>query len=136
MKFTPDGGSVSLHAKRVDYASVSHLTPDRDEIEKYFARSAMGFSQFVYPPKSGIQFSVSDTGIGIKVEDQERIFNPFEQADGSTTRQFEGTGLGLSVTKSIVEMHGGAIWLESGGLNKGATFHFVLPILEKSELIS
>ena len=136
MKFTPDGGSVSLHAKLVDYASVSHMTPDRSEIEKYFSRSAVEFSQFMYPPKSGIQFSVSDTGIGVKKEDQNRIFNPFEQADGSSTRKFEGTGLGLSVTKGIVEMHGGAIWLESGGVNKGATFHFVLPILEKSELIS
>jgi signal transduction histidine kinase len=131
IKFTPDGGAVTLHAKRVDFGLLGQPGKDRSNNKKYFTPSGLKLSHFIYPPAYGIQFSVSDTGIGIKEEDRDRIFQPFEQADGSSTRKFEGTGLGLSVTKRIVEMHGGAIWVESGGLNKGATFHFVLPILDK-----
>ena len=78
--------------------------------------------------------SISDTGIGIKPEDQELIFAPFRQVDGSPSRQFEGTGLGLAICKRLVEMHGGKIWVESQQ-GKGSTFHFTLP-LENGELES
>ena len=77
--------------------------------------------------QSEIEISVIDNGIGVKPEDQERIFNVFEQADSSFTKHFEGTGLGLALTKKLVELHGGRIWVESEGIGKGSTFTFTLP---------
>ncbi len=77
--------------------------------------------------KGFINISVQDTGIGIKGEDLERIFNPFEQVDGSASRQYAGTGLGLSLTKSLVELHGGKIWAESEGEGKGSKFILLMP---------
>ncbi len=74
-----------------------------------------------------IEVSVTDTGIGINPNDLTRIFNPFEQGDGSMSRKFEGTGLGLSLTKQLVELHGGKIWAESDGVGKGAAFRFTIP---------
>ena len=74
-----------------------------------------------------IEISVIDNGIGVKPEDQERIFIAFEQADSSFTKHFEGTGLGLALTKKLVELHGGRIWVESEGKGKGSTFTFTLP---------
>jgi PAS domain S-box-containing protein len=71
--------------------------------------------------------SVSDTGPGISKPDQKKIFEEFQQADGSSTREKGGTGLGLSIAKKIVEMHGGQIWVEST-LGKGSDFRFTLPI--------
>ncbi|MCP4397157.1 MAG: response regulator [bacterium] len=81
---------------------------------------------------SGLTITVSDTGIGIPQKKQTRIFQPFEQADGSTAREYGGTGLGLSVTKQLVELHGGKIWIEPE-VDKGATFSFTLPLSQDSE---
>jgi signal transduction histidine kinase/ActR/RegA family two-component response regulator len=72
-------------------------------------------------------FSVTDTGIGIKPEDQEIIFEEFRQADGPAGWEAEGTGLGLAISKRLVEMHGGSIWLESE-YGEGTTFSFLLPL--------
>ncbi|MCL2380798.1 MAG: response regulator [Treponema sp.] len=70
-----------------------------------------------------IKVSVTDTGIGVSGEQQISLFDSFQQAESSTTRRFGGTGLGLSISKSIVEMMGGEIWVESE-LGKGSTFSF------------
>ena len=73
-----------------------------------------------------IEISVSDTGIGIPLEKQRDIFKSFEQVDASTTREYGGTGLGLSVCKQLIELHGGKIRVESE-VGKGSVFTFNLP---------
>jgi PAS domain S-box-containing protein len=72
-----------------------------------------------------LHFMVSDTGIGIPKKKHAKIFEKFSQADTSTTRKFGGTGLGLSISKSLVELMGGQMWLESEE-GRGSTFHFKL----------
>jgi signal transduction histidine kinase len=71
--------------------------------------------------------SVTDTGPGIAPVDQAKIFEEFQQADSSTTKEKGGTGLGLAIAKQIVEMHGGRLWVESE-VGKGSTFLFSLPV--------
>ena len=75
--------------------------------------------------KAVLHFRVSDTGIGIPKEKREKIFESFTQADSSTTRQYGGTGLGLTISKQLVEMMGGKIWVESEE-GKGSVFHFTI----------
>jgi PAS domain S-box-containing protein len=76
------------------------------------------------------QISVEDTGIGIKKEDQEKIFEEFYQVDSSYARQYQGTGLGLALTKRLVELHRGNIWVESE-VGKGSKFTFTIPLHPK-----
>ncbi|MGA0087006.1 MAG: ATP-binding protein [bacterium] len=73
-----------------------------------------------------IELAVADTGIGVPREKQEKVFEAFEQGDASTERTYGGTGLGLSVAKQLVELHGGRIWLESEE-GQGSVFRFTLP---------
>jgi signal transduction histidine kinase len=70
---------------------------------------------------------VADTGIGIAPQDLTRIFNPFEQVEGGASRKYQGTGLGLALTRKMVELHSGAIWAESAGTGKGSTFRLAIP---------
>ena len=93
VKFTPDGGSVTIHALEQDNL---------------------------------ITISVRDTGIGIAPENQERIFEEFQQIDSSASRQFPGTGLGLALVRKLVELLGGTVSVESA-LGQGTVFTFTLP---------
>ena len=70
-------------------------------------------------------FSVSDTGIGISLEDQQRLFRHFERIESAEGREIEGVGLGLKVCQLLVEAHGGKIWLQSAP-GQGSTFFFTL----------
>jgi DNA-binding response OmpR family regulator len=79
-----------------------------------------------------IHVSVRDTGIGISEEDQQRLFSRFFRSDDPLVQEAPGTGLGLSITKSLVEMHGGRIWVESK-LGEGSTFTFSLPTAQAWE---
>lgn len=79
------------------------------------------------PTPHWLQVSVSDTGIGIEEKDQDRIFNEFEQVDGTYSRQYAGTGLGLALTRKLVELHGGKIGVRSTP-GEGSTFTFTVPL--------
>ncbi|MDY6784022.1 MAG: ammonium transporter [Cyanobacteriota bacterium] len=81
---------------------------------------------------SQIQVEVSDTGVGISREKLHHIFESFEQGDGSTARTYGGTGLGLAVTRQLVQLHGGEIWAESE-VEKGSRFMLTLPVFEGEE---
>jgi|GEM_PF-2334177 len=76
----------------------------------------------------GISISVRDTGIGMSKEVLKQVFTPFFQADKTESRKLGGTGLGLPISQEIVKAHGGRIWAESQGKNKGSTFIFTLPL--------
>jgi CheY-like chemotaxis protein len=80
------------------------------------------------PTASGTEFTVVDTGIGIPKHFLSHVFDPFEQADSSSTREYGGLGLGLAITRHLVELHGGTIHAESDGPGQGARFVVELPV--------
>jgi signal transduction histidine kinase len=75
-----------------------------------------------------VEISVTDTGIGMKAEDLPKLFRPFTQLDASLARKHQGAGLGLALTKKLVELHGGTIQAESSGPDQGSTFTVILPL--------
>jgi PAS domain S-box-containing protein len=77
---------------------------------------------------SHVEICVADTGIGIPVEFLPYVFDRFRQSDASTTRRYGGLGLGLSIVKSLIELHGGTVRVKSSGENQGSTFIITLPI--------
>ncbi len=78
--------------------------------------------------KNEVRFSVSDSGVGIPAEHLPRIFDRFYRVDKSRSRAHGGSGIGLTIAKHLVEAHGGRIWVESEGENKGSVFSFTLPL--------
>ncbi|MCB8981805.1 MAG: GAF domain-containing protein [Ardenticatenaceae bacterium] len=85
-----------------------------------------------YTENDMVHIYVEDTGIGIATEDFDKLFMPFAQVDSSTTRTASGTGLGLPITKWLIEMHGGSIKFTSR-VNEGSTFHVILPVQQSSD---
>lgn len=77
--------------------------------------------------KDGLVVAVWDSGIGIEEADKERIFKEFERIDSIYSREYQGTGLGLYIAKNFIECHGGKMWVDSKGKNKGSTFSFIIP---------
>ncbi len=116
VKFTPDGREIRIKAHTVNGSCGG---TGRDE--------ALDTSQECPHNRRFVKISIIDQGIGIREEYLGKIFLPFEQVDSSITRKYEGTGLGLSLTKRLVELHGGQIWAESEGEGKGSTFTFTIP---------
>jgi signal transduction histidine kinase len=104
VKFTPEGGAVTVKAQRFAGSELAEL--------------AAG---------DYVEIAVTDTGIGISAADQAKLFQPFSQLKSGLSKNVSGTGLGLALTKKLVEMHGGAIWLQSEP-GRGSTFTFVLPV--------
>ncbi len=98
IKFTPGGGRVVISAELKEKNGKKH-----------------------------VEFMVSDTGIGIPEEYHEKVFEPFYQVDNSITRSFSGTGLGLPISRSFVELHGGELWYDSGR-ESGSRFFFTIPV--------
>ncbi len=82
-----------------------------------------------------LHFSVSDTGIGIPLDKQQKIFQTFEQVDTSTSRKYGGTGLGLAISSQLVQKMGGSIWVESE-VNRGSTFHFIVRLGLQNQLVA
>jgi signal transduction histidine kinase len=107
VKFTPKGGRITLRAGKAPRPPASS-TGRFDSPDEYFA------------------LVVEDTGIGIASDQQERIFDTFYQVDGSSTREYGGAGLGLSIVRSYVEAHGGEVLVESEP-GKGSRFTIILP---------
>jgi signal transduction histidine kinase len=112
IKFTPEQGQISLTLKHL-----SSLPSVGYEMALHLASC----------PKGYIEIRVRDTGIGIDAKDTKTIFNVFEQVDSSFTRNYQGTGLGLALTKQFVEMHQGVIWVESQK-GVGSTFIIIIPV--------
>jgi PAS domain S-box-containing protein len=75
-----------------------------------------------------LRFAVADTGIGVAPENQAKIFAVFEQVDSSPARRHQGAGLGLALSRRLVALHGGRIWIESQGEGRGSTFCFTIPV--------
>ena len=123
VKFTADGGDVILQADRVARADVGVLT--RTGPSRTFPLVESGFSEF-------LRVSVTDNGIGISPEGLEHLFKPFSQVDSGLARKFEGTGLGLAMVKLLVDLHGGALAVEST-VGEGSCFTVWIPIRAPQE---
>ena len=126
-KFTPDGGEICVSTRMVNCIIRPGLRWGDAEDLQIIEAQRDGNNIAGGKQKKCVECSVSDTGIGIKPENLKYIFEPFEQVDNTLDRKYEGTGLGLSLTKKLVELHGGVVWAESEGEGKGSTFLFVLP---------
>ena len=118
IKFTPAGGTISL---------TSRLSSNLDLAVQH--STAIASNLVATTPKGFLVLSVSDTGIGIPLEKQHLLFQTFQQIDGAMDRHYEGSGLGLALTRRLAELHGGTVSLNSVP-DVGSTFSVWLPLLE------
>ncbi len=92
-----------------------------------FTQSGGKITIRTYLEKDNLTLSVQDSGIGIENKDKEKVFADFEQADSSKSRRYSGTGIGMPISKKLIDLHGGKIHFESNGEGKGSTFFISLP---------
>jgi PAS domain S-box-containing protein len=154
IKFTPEGGKVNVTTSLVEGSQIAGQQVASQKVAGQKVAGQQFTSQQVAgqqvtgqqvagqqvdrhptpdtrhpkPATPALQISVIDSGIGIDPKDQERIFGEFEQVESTYVRRQQGTGLGLALTRKLVELHGGRIWAESEGEGKGSSFTFVIPI--------
>ncbi|MBI4572808.1 MAG: hybrid sensor histidine kinase/response regulator, partial [candidate division NC10 bacterium] len=131
IKFTPERGTITLTARRVPGIAECGMRNAELPATGSVPQSA------IRNPQSEIaewlEIRISDTGIGIRADDLPRLFREFTQLEAAATKRHEGTGLGLALTKRLVELHGGRIWAESAGEGQGSTFTVVLPFAGPSQ---
>jgi len=121
IKFTEAGGSVSVTARRVESQGPQNREDESTDYCCYLPPA---------PDGNFVEISVIDTGIGIKSEDISKLFDTFTQLESAYTKKHEGTGIGLVLSRQLVELHGGRIWLESE-LGVGSRFSFTIPLLQE-----
>lgn len=110
VKYSPQGGSVEIQLQLQTLAESQAPKILADQADNQF-----------------IHLSIHDEGIGIPVEQQQALFERFYRASNSRDSNLPGLGLGLHISKQIIVLHGGQMWVESAGENQGSTFHFILP---------
>ena len=118
VKFTPAGGTIRVTAQRM---SRSGLLAAGKYLPGEIQPEAEDF----------VEITVEDSGIGIKREDIPKLFKEFSQLDSPYTKEYEGTGLGLALTKRLVELHGGQVGVESE-IGQGSRFYFAIPLLQET----
>ena len=142
----PAAESKQIRIQSVLHPNTGRVAGDAQRLQQVFWNLLSNAVKFT--PKGGriqvqlerinshIEVSVSDTGRGIDSAELPRIFERFWQADSATRREYRGLGLGLSIARNILELHGGSIGATSEGIDKGATFRVRLPIMITAELSS
>jgi PAS domain S-box-containing protein len=123
VKFTEQGEVVVTVNRYIDRLGIGTLVGGTVASN---GLPVVGTDQSTNPPIYHLLFSVRDTGIGIPPDRLDFLFQPFTQADESTSRRYGGTGLGLAVSKRLAELMGGAMWAKSAGAGQGSTFHFTI----------
>lgn len=129
IQVAPDLPRLRLDATRIRQVLINLLTN-----ASRFTTTG-GVTITAHQVEQAIQVAVTDTGVGIAPQDVAKVFEDFGQVDGSTSRRHEGTGLGVPLSKRLVELHGGRMWLESQ-VGQGTTVYFTLPIFSDAPPLS
>ena len=150
-EISPQADEKSIELRMFAPESLPHTVGDRERIGQVFTNLIGNAIKFT-PEKGKIAVRISadgappgkpdrtlhieviDTGEGIPIDERERVFNRFHQLGNVNTRQEGGSGLGLSIVKSIVESHGGSVWVDDGYEGQGSNFQFTLPIESTKEV--